>query len=438
MKHRIAITTTLVALISCLLTSIGQPAKAQDWKALWEQEHARCFANGFDSTAYANSNIVPVLEKAAEEGDADAELDLLYWKLWSDSHDSNAIFMEMRWLSDERDVPWASMSIGLSYLTGILTVCATTDHGWYGVYDESYRFTERTKGIPYLQKAAEGGIYDAVNYLYRIYRGLDIEDFDGKGLVEPDFDKAYYYAKLGAEQGNAVMQAILAFTFYASRDGFPATYVDNAKYEYWMRKSAENGFPLAQYVMGADADTPEKSFYWLKKAANGGYEDAIVMVAEKYNDDDKYESCIKAISWCNEYLEKYPDLFALKKQKYIALRKMGSDSALSYLDELAGNIFASPESIDASDIRFVGVQYFSIAEDVQNKRRQYELQSKGVQVLTISADKGDADSMYWLGLAYGLGKGGRENQKKSHSYYLAAARNGHEKAQEFCEKHNLY
>ena len=76
MKHRIAITTTLVALISCLLTSIGQPARAQDWKVLWEQEHARCFANGFDSTAYANSNIVPVLEKAVEKGDAESMYEL--------------------------------------------------------------------------------------------------------------------------------------------------------------------------------------------------------------------------------------------------------------------------------------------------------------------------------------------------------------------------
>ena len=435
MKHRQAITTTLLVLFSCFLTSIGQPARAQDWKVLWEQEHARCFANGFDSTAYVNSNIVVVLEKAAEEGDADAEMHLLYWKLYGDAEDPGYITERLYRLA-EKNVAFASFSLGMSYLRRNLQIYLASDYSVCSPYLLSV--ADKPKGIPYLQKAAEGGIAAASYYLYRLYFGLDPEAFDGEGLVEPDFDKAYYYAKLGAEQGDAFTQFSLAVFFYSVQDDYPTTYVDNAKYEYWIRKSAENGYPYAQYLMGMMADTPERALYWLKKAANGGHEDAIVMVAAKYHLDDTYDSCIKAISWCNEYLEKYPDLFALKEQKYIALRKMGSDSALSYLDELAGNIFVSPESIDASDIRFVGKEYLSIANDVQNKRRQYELYSKGVQVLTISADKGDADSMFWLGLSYGLGKGVRENQKKAHGYYLAAARNGHERAQEFCEKFNIH
>ena len=427
-------TTNLSVIFLCFLTSVCQPAKAQDWKAIWEQEHARCFANGFDSTAYANSNIVPVLEKAAEEGDADAEMHLLYWKLYGGAEDDGEIFERLYRLA-EKNVAFASFSLGMSYLHGDLRIYLASDDS---VYSPEYLFSDadKPKGIPYLQKAAEGGVPSASALLTRMYLGFDV-DFDYNGVVEPDFDKAFYYAKLGADQGDAYSQHGLAVMFYHSNKDYPQTYVDEEKFKYWLRKSAENGYYLAQFWAGVFiAETNEARLYWFKKAASQGFENAIESVAKQYLSMKEYD---KVVKWCNEYLDQYPHLVNLGFSKYDALDKMGSkEEAIKCLDELSDFILANPGIVSVKDIYHVAMNYDSAAKEELNGRRQYNLHAKAIPLFTLAAEEGNAESMLMLSYHYLLGWGTRINQSKAKIYCVAAAGKGDASAQEMCNRHNWY
>lgn len=415
--------------LSCVLALCSIPAEAQDWTEYWNDELWKCFYPEYDSTAYANSKIVPALQNASNNGDRDAKLHLLFWQLMGRSKPSGEIFKELQVLADKDNFPAASCSLGESYLEGFLVVRLPERTKYC---DDDYILTEKSKGLPYLQKAVEGGFPLAAEELFKIYLGIDYE-----GLVEPDFDKAYYYAHLGAEQGSSAMQYYLARTFYEANENYPNTYVDETHFRYWMRQSAENGFPDAQFYVGMLlADTSQNALYWLKKAATFGHETAIINVAKKYNDLGQYD---KAIQWCDEYLAYYPHLFKLKKVKYYSIVMAGAsiDEILYYLEELSNDIFTNSEGIEVEDIYFVAWQIFSIAEEESNRRAQYKLQETAFKLLTLSADRGHAESLYSLGLCYDLGKGTRENRTKAHDCYIAAARKGSEKAQQSCKRLNL-
>lgn len=291
--------------LSCVLALCSIPAEAQDWADYWNDELSKCFHPEFDSIAYANSEIVSVLQRASDNGDLDAKFHLLLWQLMGWTKSSDEIFNELQELAEKDNFSPALSSLGVSYLEGFLIIRLQDG---LNARDSDYILTERSKGIPYLQKAAEGGSPSASEELFLIYLGLDYE-----GLVEPDFDKAYYYAHLGAEQGSSAMQYYLARTFYEANENYPNTYVDETHFRYWMRQSAENGFPDAQFYVGMLlADTSQNALYWLKKAATSGHETAIINVAKKYNDLGQYD---KAIQWCDEYLASYPHLFMLKRFK---------------------------------------------------------------------------------------------------------------------------
>ena len=58
--------------------------------------------------------------------------------------------------------------------------------------------------------------------------------------------------------------------------------MDETHFRYWMRQSAENGFPDAQFYVGMLlADTRQNALYWLKKAATSGHETAMINVPRR-------------------------------------------------------------------------------------------------------------------------------------------------------------
>ena len=170
--------------LSCVLALCSIHAEAQNWADYWNDELWKCFYPEYDSTAYANSKIVPALQNASNNGDRDAKLHLLFWQLMGRSKPSGEIFKELQVLADKDNFPAASCSLGESYLEGFLVVRLPHRMKYC---DDDYILTEKSKGLPYLQKAAEGGFPLAAEELFKIYLGIDYE-----GFVEPDFDKAYY------------------------------------------------------------------------------------------------------------------------------------------------------------------------------------------------------------------------------------------------------
>jgi len=155
----------------------------------------------------------------------------------------------------------------------------------------------------------------------------------GKGMDEPDFEKALGYYQKASDAGNAEAQYKIgliyeeiyeqenqAFSWYlvSAQNGFaPAQYVvakhyfdfekkettweslkkddnDLILYQMWMKKSADNDFAPAQYEVGSwyefgggfasfAEENPQMAFSWYLKSAENGYAEAQYRVAKCYD-----------------------------------------------------------------------------------------------------------------------------------------------------------
>lgn len=97
------------------------------------------------------------------------------------------------------------------------------------------------------------------------------------GDTPPDYERALYWYRKSAEQDYDYAQFILAFKYY-NGEGMPA---DTAQAFYWYKKSAEQGNESAQfqlalfYVLGeAVPGDMKQAAYWMRKAYDNGHPDA--------------------------------------------------------------------------------------------------------------------------------------------------------------------
>ncbi|HCT66923.1 tetratricopeptide repeat protein, partial [Hydrogenobaculum sp.] len=95
----------------------------------------------------------------------------------------------------------------------------------------------------------------------------------GKGGVSKDYQKALYWIKKAAHQGDALGEATLGH-MYAEGLGVPQDY---SKALYWFKKAAKQGLAQAEnnlgYMYAEGLGVPQdynEAVYWLQKAAEQG------------------------------------------------------------------------------------------------------------------------------------------------------------------------
>jgi TPR repeat protein len=115
--------------------------------------------------------------------------------------------------------------------------------------------------------------------------GLCYEDGDG---VDQDHEQAAHWYRKAAEQGDPPGQFGLGFKYHFGL----GVARDHEKAVYWYRKAAEQGLPLGQNNLGymyaeglGVGKDKEKAVYWFRKAAEQGQESAIEALKDLESSD---------------------------------------------------------------------------------------------------------------------------------------------------------
>ena len=289
----------------------------------------------------------------------------------------------------------------------------------------------------------------------------------GKGMDEPDFEKALGYYQKASDAGNAEAQYKIgliyeeiyeqenqAFSWYlvSAQNGFaPAQYVvakhyfdfekkettweslkkddnDLKIYQMWMRKSADNGFAPAQYEVGTwyefgggfasfAEENPQTAFNWYLKSAENGYTEAQYRIAECYdfNELGIPEDKEKALYW------------------YMQAAENGHIEALTDVGIFALNGITEPADKEAA------VEYFQAAAENGSSRAQFYLAicyengdgvlqnwNEAFNLLLKSAENGNQFAQLRLGRDYYLyGKVVQPNEQKAFEWVMKAANQGY-------------
>lgn len=189
------------------------------------------------------------LQRAADQGNAAAQAGLGYLFAKGIAVAKN----------DEMAREWFRKSAEQGYAKGELNYGQFLRAGLGGEKDSA-------KGIEWINKAVDAGDKDAVFTLAEIY-------FLGENDALPDYKKAFSYAIVSAEAGNAGAQNIVGVCY---RDGLGVER-DMAKAEQWFLKAAEQGEAKAQsnlgHLIGINSADPARRLQatkWLVKAATQG------------------------------------------------------------------------------------------------------------------------------------------------------------------------
>ncbi len=140
-------------------------------------------------------------------------------------------------------------------------------------HDCGYSFSDEYKICPYCGKsvvAPEGKEAEAEAELEEV----------GKLWREYRYDDSFPILSRLAESGNAQAQYMLGFLYDHPQDG----HYSGQQVEYWYKKSAEQGFTPAMFIMGSwyEYSDPQQSAYWYKRAADNGNRQALFRLGLLY------------------------------------------------------------------------------------------------------------------------------------------------------------
>ena len=241
---------------------------------------------------------------------------------------------------------------------------------------------------------AQQGNQDAQYNLGLIY-------YNGDGVVQ-DYKKALYWFEKSARQGDAQAQNNLGFMYYDGK----GVEKDYKKSFYWYKKSAEQGIALAQkglilmYTQGHGVEQDhEKALYWTRKAAQQGDVEAQRVIAQ-------FDDRIK------------------KKDQFIKnLEQNSNQSKVSFKNDTESLI--NKKNKTSREMLQIGLMYY----DWRFVDKEHKDNQKAFYWFRKSAEKGNIDAQYRLGVMYSDGKGVEINFEKGFYWYQKSAEQGHHKAQ---------
>lgn len=464
----------LIAISLFLLVGGAALGQTQNWRSVWDEEA--------DSLTFFQT-IVPALKSAAAKGDKEAEIRLCAVFLttpWGTAENINDGRTRLRKMVDSGNLN-ALVSLGESYITGRYAVyqsakddffkgdvrCPKDEELGVAYYEKAVAMghvpamrklgehlvlgvnirQNVSKGLDLLKKAAGKEDWDACRMLSALYRSENEYD----GLIEPDLAESLKYAKMGAEQGDPLLQMKLALVFYNPSESSPGDYPDKLKYAFWLKKSAESDWDMAQYyyglyLMNEQKDT-DKGIEWIQKAADQNNVNAMAELSMYYLNNAYYAACVemsdRIIAIVDDRASE-PYLKAMMR-KLVAITSYQTDEQiLNYLNSGHYDYLMSLDYvIQPYALYQAGISYISSAKDLQkkpeNKKKKYDQEfTRGLHLMQIGADQyNDPYCLFYLSLCYDLGRMVKKDSQRAHSYLVRAARAGSEKAIEYCRNHGI-
>ena len=262
----------------------------------------------------------------------------------------------------------------------------------------------------------------------------------GKNGYEQDYSKAVEWYRKSAEQGYARAQYVLGIC-YRLGEGVPQDYKEAVK---WYRKSAEQGYAEAQCNLGAcyylGNGVPQdytKAVEWYRKSAEQGD------VAAQYNLGVCYQlgrGVSKDINEAVKWYRKSAEQGDADAQIWL---KANGYSLEASAEEMYNNgeyyYFGTgdyPQDYDKA------VEWTRKAADMGHIRAQFRMgkcYEKGqgvpqdyvnaVEWYRKAAEQGYAEAQFCLGVSYYKGKGVEKNHRKAVEWYRLAAEQGYALAQ---------
>ncbi|MBQ8969111.1 MAG: SEL1-like repeat protein [Bacteroidaceae bacterium] len=301
-------------------------------------------------------------------------------------------------------------AIFTNVLSQTKTVTQAQVDNWYNQGCNAYRARRYTEAIKWMKKAAEYGDTAAICHVGELYyKGLGTEkDYDeattwfqlasqlgcskatkwlryigytwselaDSAFNSGDYLNAMQWATKGSDLGDPRAPYRIA-VMYHKGTGVEQSYTDASK---WYRKSAERGHSAAQYLLsmmyvagdGVESN-PKMEFFWLSKAAENGNENALELLATLHEAKD-------------------------------------DEVGLLMLE------YAAKEDLPAALFK-LGYYYF-----------QHEQEMNAFPLILQSANAGNMDAQFLLGIMYSTGKGTEKDYAMALTWLDKAAVQGDKRA----------
>ncbi len=234
-----------------------------------------------------------------------------------------------------------------------------------------------------LKKSAEEGNSNSQCFLGKMY-------LNGRG-VQQDYKEALKWFKKSAEQGNREGQSALGSLFL----GGIGTEVNYREAFKWFSKSAEQNYPNAQYALGGMyyyglgvAQDYQKAFQYFKKSSDNGSYNASIMIGDMYKDGIGLE---KNITIAQNYYQK------AKEQKQY---ENNENEKIFIKDSKKSNGIIKQNTNSHSNI--ISLDQF-------------------ITKIKSSAEQGDSEAQFMLGVMYHNGEGVKQDFKESFKWFKKSA-----------------
>ncbi|MBR2147467.1 MAG: SEL1-like repeat protein [Muribaculaceae bacterium] len=312
----------------------------------------------------------------------------------------------------------AEYSLGFCYYNG------------YGVEennDEAFRW---------FKIAADKGNSKAQYYTGKCY-------FNGWG-VDKDKTEAVRWYRMAAEQGESEAQFRLG-DCYSLGWGVVENKVEATK---WFRKAAEQGDARAQcelgtaYHLGAEygvEENEEEAIKWYKKSAEQDCAYAACCLGDIYfskgnslEGSQAYEAYAQSIEWYKKAIELDRDEEE-EGDVYYSLSSLSYGEAAYNLGEMY--YYGRGVEEDEEEAHSWYEEYADLCNDPSPFYGEVEpsspenLAAHEFGLLLTSAQEGDADAQFFVGLRYVNGQGVEKNDAEAVKWFLKAAQQGHSDAQ---------
>jgi TPR repeat protein len=239
--------------------------------------------------------------------------------------------------------------------------------GWMYHYGDGVA-EDDVEAVKWIRKAAEQGLSIAQYVLGVMYN-------KGQGVPEDDAEAAKWYHK-AAEQGYADAQFNLG-NMYATGRGVTKDYAEAVK---WYRKAAEQGYAKAQYNLGL-----------------------VYAYGRGVPKDD-----VAAYAW------------------YSLAAASGSDEARKNRDFIKDEL--TPSQLDRGQV--MAREIFERIEKREAAEKKWEAaETDDIETVLKKAEVGDADTQFYLGFMYDIGRRVPQDFAKAAKWYRKAAEQGHADAQ---------
>ena len=282
---------------------------------------------------------------------------------------------------------------------------------WF--YERDSKESLKTATFWYI-KAARQNHVDAQIRLARCYE-------EGIGVCQNENEAMEWYEK-ASSNGN-----IIATQKYLKLKYREEEYKNVIRYRAELLKAADKGNPNSQFLLGEwfrihnrQLKYSKEAFVWYSKAAKKNHGDAMLKLAECYENGFGVPiDNIEAIKWYKKAAKSGNKIACIKlAESYLHGNLVNKDTleAIKWFEQ-------AKISISGDDLCSIGYAY-EVGDNIHMNKK------KAIEYYLQAAEKGNANALYKLGVCYENGIGVSKNAKEALSWYEKAKDKGHKKAEE--------